>query len=207
VRSDKKLREHTQFELISLQDKLGVTFLVVTHDQEKAMTLAEPGIGVHGSRGIRSSRERPPDIQFPSSKFVADFVGSVTFSKGNLLETTESCASGRRNWGATIYVSHGISAGTRGGGVGRGAARKNLHVGDATARPERRQRRRGTNRQRRPRHGAGHRLLGRLSIYLVKLPRQGRAVTQPNTSRHPRRSHGISRCICRGRSSPVVVTR
>src|SRR5580700_6350293 len=37
---DKKLREHTQFELISLQDKLGVTFVVVTHDQEEAMTLA-----------------------------------------------------------------------------------------------------------------------------------------------------------------------
>src|ERR1700679_48052 len=37
---DKKLREHTQFELIGLQDKLGVTFLVVTHDQEEAMTLA-----------------------------------------------------------------------------------------------------------------------------------------------------------------------
>ena len=46
---DKKLREHTQFELISLQDKLGVTFLVVTHDQEEAMTLASRiGVMDHG---------------------------------------------------------------------------------------------------------------------------------------------------------------
>src|SRR6185436_167720 len=37
---DKKLREQTQFELINIQDKLGVTFIVVTHDQEEAMTLA-----------------------------------------------------------------------------------------------------------------------------------------------------------------------
>ena len=39
---DKKLREHTQFELISIQETLGVTFIVVTHDQEEAMTLS-PG--------------------------------------------------------------------------------------------------------------------------------------------------------------------
>src|SRR5450432_455448 len=46
---DKKLREHTQFELISLQDKLGVTFVVVTHDQEEAMTLASRiGVMNHG---------------------------------------------------------------------------------------------------------------------------------------------------------------
>ena len=46
---DKKLREHTQFELISLQDKLGVTFVVVTHDQEEAMTLASRiGVMDHG---------------------------------------------------------------------------------------------------------------------------------------------------------------
>ena len=46
---DKKLREHTQFELISLQDKLGVTFIVVTHDQEEAMTLASRiGVMNHG---------------------------------------------------------------------------------------------------------------------------------------------------------------
>jgi putrescine transport system ATP-binding protein len=37
---DKKLREHTQFELVNIQEKLGVTFVVVTHDQEEAMTLA-----------------------------------------------------------------------------------------------------------------------------------------------------------------------
>ncbi len=55
---DRKLREHTQFELINLQEQLGVTFIVVTHDQEEAMTLATR-IGVmNAARSCRSARRR-----------------------------------------------------------------------------------------------------------------------------------------------------
>jgi putrescine transport system ATP-binding protein len=82
---DKKLREHTQFELIGLQDKLGVTFLVVTHDQEEAMTLASR-IGVMDHGEIVQAGTPSEIYEFPSSKFVADFVGSVNIFEGKLIE-------------------------------------------------------------------------------------------------------------------------
>jgi putrescine transport system ATP-binding protein len=73
---DKKLREHTQFELINIQEQLGVTFVVVTHDQEEAMTLASR-IGVM-NRGEIVQIGTPTEIyEFPTNKFVADFIGSV----------------------------------------------------------------------------------------------------------------------------------
>src|ERR1700693_6034975 len=80
---DKKLREHTQFELISLQDKLGVTFIVVTHDQEEAMTLASR-IGVMNHGEIVQAGTPSEIYEFPSSKFVADFVGSVNMFEAQI---------------------------------------------------------------------------------------------------------------------------
>src|SRR6266436_6730601 len=73
---DKKLREHTQFELVSLQDKLGVTFIVVTHDQEEAMTLASR-IGVMNHGEIVQAGTPSEIYEFPGSKFVADVVGGA----------------------------------------------------------------------------------------------------------------------------------
>src|SRR5690606_21093861 len=73
---DKKLREHTQFELVNLQERLGVTFVVVTHDQEEAMTLASR-IGVMDAGHIVQVGA-PRDIyEFPRSRFVAEFIGNV----------------------------------------------------------------------------------------------------------------------------------
>ncbi len=78
---DRKLREHTQFELINIQEKLGVTFVVVTHDQEEAMTLASR-IGVM-NHGEIVQVGTPSDIyEYPTSRFVADFVGSVNLFEG-----------------------------------------------------------------------------------------------------------------------------
>jgi putrescine transport system ATP-binding protein len=82
---DKKLREHTQFELIGLQDQLGVTFIVVTHDQEEAMTLASR-IGVMDHGEIVQAGTPSEIYEFPSSRFVADFVGSVNMFEGKLIE-------------------------------------------------------------------------------------------------------------------------
>src|ERR1700674_5836166 len=82
---DRKLREHTQFELLSIQNKLGVTFIVVTHDQGEAMTLASR-IGVM-NHGQIVQIGTPLDIyEYPQSKFVADFVGSVNLFEGRLVE-------------------------------------------------------------------------------------------------------------------------
>jgi len=107
---DKKLREHTQFELINIQEQLGVTFVVVTHDQEEAMTLSTR-IGVM-NRGRIVQTGTPRDVyEFPNSKFVAEFIGSVNIFEGRLLEDEPdyvriACTELEN----TIYVDHGISA-------------------------------------------------------------------------------------------------
>src|SRR6202795_2638739 len=107
---DKKLREHTQFELVSLQDKLGVTFIVVTHDQEEAMTLASR-IGVMNHGEIVQAGTPSEIYEFPGSKFVADFVGSVNMFEGKLIEDEpEYVRIGSDELGGQIYVRHGISA-------------------------------------------------------------------------------------------------
>ena len=107
---DKKLREATQFELINLQEKLGVTFVVVTHDQEEAMTLASR-IGVM-DRGEIVQVGTPTEIyEYPSSKFVADFIGSVNMFEGRLIEDEPDFVRIESpELACTIYVDHGISA-------------------------------------------------------------------------------------------------
>src|SRR6187399_3449226 len=107
---DKKLREATQFELINIQEQLGVTFIVVTHDQEEAMTLASR-IGVM-NRGEIVQIGTPTEIyEFPSSKFVADFIGSVNMFEGRLVEDLPDRVRIQSDeLGGVIHVDHGISA-------------------------------------------------------------------------------------------------
>ncbi|HHX91360.1 MAG TPA: ABC transporter ATP-binding protein [Paracoccus sp.] len=80
---DKKLREETQFELIRIQEKLGVTFIVVTHDQDEAMTLATR-IGVMNEGVIRQVGEPREIYEEPNSRFVSDFIGSVNMFEGQM---------------------------------------------------------------------------------------------------------------------------
>jgi putrescine transport system ATP-binding protein len=81
---DKKLREHTQFEIANIQYKTGITFVVVTHDQEEAMTLADR-IAVM-DKGIIRQIGPPNEIyEHPQSRFVADFIGSTNMFDGEVL--------------------------------------------------------------------------------------------------------------------------
>jgi len=107
---DRKLREHTQFELLSIQKKLGVTFIVVTHDQGEAMTLASR-IGVM-NHGKIVQIGTPLDIyEYPQTKFVADFVGSVNLFEGQIVEDEADHVRIRsEELGAEVYVDHGISS-------------------------------------------------------------------------------------------------
>jgi putrescine transport system ATP-binding protein len=197
---DKKLREHTQFELISIQDKLGVTFVVVTHDQEEAMTLASR-IGVMNHGEIVQAGTPAEIYEFPSSKFVADFVGSVNIFEGKLIEDEpEYVRIGSEELGGTIYVSHGISAAPE---ATVWAAVRPEKVFMSTAPPAE-----GPDNVVR---GAVQDIayLGDLSIYLVKLP-TGKVVrvTQPNTSRHAEAITWEQQVYLSWDStSPVVVTR
>ncbi|MCC5958189.1 MAG: ABC transporter ATP-binding protein [Rhodobacteraceae bacterium] len=80
---DKKLREETQFELIKIQESLGVTFIVVTHDQDEAMTLATR-IGVMKDGIIKQIGEPHEIYERPNSRFVADFIGTVNLFDGKV---------------------------------------------------------------------------------------------------------------------------
>ena len=82
---DKKLRERTQFELMSIQQRTGVTFIVVTHDQEEAMTLSDR-IAVMDKGEVRQIGSPSEVYEFPNSKFVADFIGSITSFPATVLE-------------------------------------------------------------------------------------------------------------------------
>ena len=86
---DKKLREQTQFELMDLQYEVGITFIVVTHDQDEAMALATRIAVMDRGRVVQVGT--PAEIyEFPRSRFVADFVGTTNLFEG----TVSSCESG-----------------------------------------------------------------------------------------------------------------
>ncbi|PDT18509.1 polyamine ABC transporter ATP-binding protein [Rhizobium sp. J15] len=119
---DKKLREETQFELMDLQQNLGLTFVVVTHDQEEAMTMADR-IAVM-SHGKVVQVATPAEIyEAPNSRFVADFIGDVNIFDGKV------AASG--NGAVEISVESGFTI--------RSAAAETPAIGNAVGfaiRPE-----------------------------------------------------------------------
>jgi putrescine transport system ATP-binding protein len=94
---DKKLRGETQFELMELQRNVGFTFVIVTHDQSEAMTVAHR-IGVM-DRGRLMQVAPPAEIyEQPSSRWVADFIGDVNLFEGRLGDdalSVEGTAAGR----------------------------------------------------------------------------------------------------------------
>ncbi|QRM54280.1 ABC transporter ATP-binding protein [Sinorhizobium sp. BG8] len=81
---DKKLREETQFELMDLQQELGLTFVIVTHDQEEAMTMADRIAVMSHGKVIQVAT--PAEIyEAPNSRFVADFIGDVNILEGKVV--------------------------------------------------------------------------------------------------------------------------
>ncbi len=106
---DKKLREETQFELINIQEELGVTFMVVTHDQEEAMTLSSR-IGVMNDGEIVQTGTPTEIYEFPNSRFVADFIGSVNVFEGRVVEDeADHVRIESEEAGCTLYIDHGVS--------------------------------------------------------------------------------------------------
>ena len=85
---DKKLREQTQFELMNIQEKVGVTFVVVTHDQEEAMTLSTRIAVMDKGRFIQTGT--PTEIyEYPNDRFVADFIGSANILDGKVVSSID----------------------------------------------------------------------------------------------------------------------
>jgi putrescine transport system ATP-binding protein len=106
---DKQIRQRTQIELVNILDKVGVTCIMVTHDQEEAMTMA-------GRLAVMSEGEivqlgTPNEVyEYPNSRFSAEFIGSTNLFDGNVVEDEpdhiyiESPALPVR-----LYVNHGIT--------------------------------------------------------------------------------------------------
>ena len=80
---DKKLRESTQLELMELQRRLGMTFVIVTHDQEEAMTVADR-IGVMDQGRLEQVATPRELYEAPASRWVAEFVGDINMLEGQL---------------------------------------------------------------------------------------------------------------------------
>jgi len=123
---DKKLREQTQIELVNIIEQVGVTCVMVTHDQEEAMTMASR-IAVM-SEGSFLQVGHPSEIyETPASRFVADFIGNVNLMDGTLAvdepdHVVIDCADCRH------YVGHGIT-GTEGMAVTVALRPEKIHIG------------------------------------------------------------------------------
>ena len=108
---DKKLRERTQFELVSILKSVGVTCVMVTHDQEEAMTMATRIAVMSQGRVLQVGT--PKEIyEYPNCRFVADFIGNVNLWEGALaLDAANRCEI--KTAQGIVNVGHGIS-GTQG---------------------------------------------------------------------------------------------
>ncbi|MDZ7918668.1 ABC transporter ATP-binding protein [Rhodoferax sp.] len=104
---DKKLREQTQFELVNIIEKVGVTCVMVTHDQEEAMTMA--GRIAVMSKGRVQQVGSPEEVyEHPANRFVADFIGNVNIFEGRLsIDEHDRCAAVTGI--GEIHVGHGVS--------------------------------------------------------------------------------------------------
>ncbi|WP_137918196.1 polyamine ABC transporter ATP-binding protein [Hydrogenophaga sp. 2FB] len=171
---DKKLREQTQFELVNIIEKVGVTVVMVTHDQEEAMTMASR-IAIM-SKGRVLQVGSPEEIyEHPTNRFVADFIGNVNLFEGKLsVDEADRCAATTAI--GEIHVGHGVS-GTL-----------NMPVAIAV-RPEK------MEISKRPPEGAGPNVFtgkvkeiayfGSYNTYIVKASDGSKVkITESNTSRH-----------------------
>ena len=84
---DRKLRERTQFELVNIQETLGITFVIVTHDQEEAMTVSSRIAVMDHGRIVQVAT--PAEIyEYPNSRYVADFIGDVNIIPCRVTDVT-----------------------------------------------------------------------------------------------------------------------
>jgi putrescine transport system ATP-binding protein len=85
---DRKLRESTQFELVNIQERVGTTFIMVTHDQEEAMTMSTRIAVMDVGRILQVGT--PSEVyEYPGSRFVAEFIGAVNLFEGRVVGSEE----------------------------------------------------------------------------------------------------------------------
>lgn len=173
---DKKLRERTQFELVNIQEKLGVTFIVVTHDQEEAMTMSSR-IAVM-NHGVIAQVGTPTEIyEYPHNRFVAEFIGSINMFDGRVVESDgDQVIVASEEAGCELLIAHATPA-PAGSPVSVAIRPEKIALSkEPVAEGDGRNRTTGIVRE--------IAYLGDVSIYLVQLP-TGKTVrvTAPNVTR------------------------
>jgi putrescine transport system ATP-binding protein len=101
---DKKLRESTQAELMELQRRLGMTFIIVTHDQEEAMTVADR-IGVMDAGRLEQVASPRELYEAPNSRWIAEFVGDINMFEGQIVSRQEGRLTVSTKDAGTIVVA------------------------------------------------------------------------------------------------------
>jgi putrescine transport system ATP-binding protein len=200
---DKKLREETQIELVNIIEEVGVTCVMVTHDQEEAMTMASR-IAIM-SEGKVLQVGAPADIyETPATRFVADFIGNVNLMDGTLAEDeADHCVIDCQD--IRHYVGHGIT-GTAGMPVTVAVRPEKIHLSPHVPADE--DESSGFNRAKGVVKNLSY--FGSFTVYHLKLP-SGRTlkISQNNTQRH--REHeltwGSEAWAHWSRQSQVVLTQ
>jgi spermidine/putrescine transport system ATP-binding protein len=107
---DAKLRDELRFELSALQDQLGITFVMVTHDQDEALALATRCAVMN--KGSLMQVATPADLyEFPASRLVAGFIGSVNLFEGRVIEDEgDHAIIDLPELGAKAWLDHGTGA-------------------------------------------------------------------------------------------------
>jgi putrescine transport system ATP-binding protein len=106
---DKQIRQKTQIELVKILEQVGVTCIIVTHDQEEAMTMANRLAVMTEGQIVQCGT--PHDVYaFPNSRFVAGFIGSTNFFSGTIIvDESDHVLIESADLMRPLYVSHGIS--------------------------------------------------------------------------------------------------
>lgn len=106
---DKKLRTEMQLEVVEILERVGVTCIMVTHDQEEAMTMADR-VAIM-SDGWIAQVGSPMDVyESPASRMVAEFVGTVNLFEGDIVvDETDHCIIESPQLGRRIFIGHGVS--------------------------------------------------------------------------------------------------
>ena len=164
---DKKLRSRMQLELVQIIERVGVTCVMVTHDQEEAMTMAERIAIMH--LGWIAQVGSPMDIyETPASRLVCEFIGNVNLFDGELIEDMGDHAviasPGLEN---PIYVGHGISTRAQDKQITYAIRPEKLLIGTELPELERP----GYNWAKGVVHDIAY--LGGHSVYYIKLPSGG----------------------------------
>ena len=179
---DKKLRKQTQFELANIQEQVGVTFIVVTHDQEEAMTLSSRMAVM--DMGKFKQIGTPTEIyEFPESRFVADFIGSANIFEGKVKNSKVGHLTVSTDVGE-VFINYGQSI-TEGEKIWLGLRPEKIYLSKIKPKDI------GPNQIKGIVEEIGY--LGETSIYKVRLENgQIIDVSAPNQSRPMSRARGIT---------------